>query len=82
VAAGGDGGTDVGVGVLHDFFRFCAEEFIDEICAAGDAELFGEDAERVFAGDKMDARDALVGFEGTERFAGEDCAGGAGDGEG
>lgn len=82
MAAAGDGRADVGVGVLDGFGGGGgAEEFFEEIGAAGDLQLFGQDAERVFAGDEMDVGYAVVGFEGAEQLAGEDCAGGAGDGE-
>ena len=59
-----------------------AEEFLEQVGAAGDAEFFGQHAERVFRSDKVDAGDAGVGFKGAECLAGEDCAGSAGDGEG
>jgi hypothetical protein len=82
VAAAGDGGAYVGVCMLNDFCRLCAEEFFEEIGAAGDAELFSEDAKRVFAGDEVDVGDAGIGLESAEGFAREDRAGCAGDGEG
>jgi hypothetical protein len=82
VAAAGNGSADVGVGELDYFLRRGAEELFEQIGAAGDAEFFGEDAERVFRGDKVDTGDAGVGFEGAECLAGEACAGSAGDGEG
>jgi hypothetical protein len=82
VAAAGDGSADVSVEKLHGFGRRGAEELLEQIGAAGDAELLGKDAERVFRGDKVDAGDSVVGFEGAKRLAGQDCAGCAGDGEG
>lgn len=66
VAAAGNGRADIGVGVLDGFGWRCPEELFEEIGAAGDAELFGEDAEGVFAGDEVDAGDAVVGFECAE----------------
>ena len=74
MAAAGDGSADVGVGELYGLGGGCGEQFFDEIVAAGDAEFFGEDAEGVFRGDEMDARDAVVGFQRAECLAGEDCA--------
>ena len=82
MAAAGNGSADVGVGKLQSFGRRCTEELFEQIGAAGDAKFFGENAERVFRGDEVDPRDALVGFEGAQRLAGEDCAGSSGDGEG
>ena len=51
VAAAGDVGPYVGFGVLMDFRRWGAEEFFGEVVAAAEVELFGEDAEGVFADD-------------------------------
>jgi hypothetical protein len=82
MAAAGDGRADIGVGVLHGLGRRGAEKFFEEIVAAGDAEFFGENAEGVFGGDEVDAGYAVIGFEGAQGLAREDCAGGAGDGEG
>jgi hypothetical protein len=82
MTAAGDGSADIGVGELNDFLRRCAEQFFQEIGAARNTEFLGEDAERVFGGDKMDAGDAGVGVESAECFAGQDGAGCAGDGEG
>ena len=82
MAAAGNGRADVGVGVLDGLGGRCPEELFEEIGAAGDVEFFGEDAERILAGDEVDTGDAVVGFEGAEQFAAEDCAGGAGDGDG
>ena len=66
MAAAGDGRADIGVGVLDGFRRNGTEEFFKEIGAAADAEFFGKDAEGVFAGDEVDAGDAVVGFERAE----------------
>jgi hypothetical protein len=82
VAAAGDGCADVGIGVLDRLLRSEAEKFFAEIGAAGDAKFFRDDAEGVFAGDEMDAGDTVIGFKGAQKLASEDCAGGAGDGDG
>jgi hypothetical protein len=82
MAAAGDGRADVGVGELRGFGGRGAEELLEQVGSAGDTEFLGKDAERVFGSNKVDAGDAVVGFEGAECFAGEDCAGSAGDGEG
>jgi len=82
VAAAGDVGADVGGLVLLGFGRGVAEEFFDELVAAGEPELFGEDAEGAVGGDEVDLRDAVVGVEGAEHFGGVDGSAGAGDGEG
>ena len=82
MAAAGDGSADVGVSVLDYFPGRRVDELFQQIRSAGDAEFLGQDAERVFRGDKVDTGDAEVGFEGAECLAGEACAGSAGDGEG
>ena len=82
MAAAGDGSADIGVGELDYFLRRGAEELFEQIGAAGDAEFFGENAEGVFGGDEVAAGYAVIGFEGAQGLAREDCAGGAGDGEG
>ncbi len=82
MAAAGDGRANVGVSVLDYFPGFGGEQFLDKIVAAGDAEFFGENAQRVFRSDKVNTDNALVGFERAECFASEDSAGSAGDGEG
>ncbi len=82
MAAAGDGSADVGVGELDYFVGFGGKQFLDKIIAAGDAEFLGENAERILRGDKVDARNAGVGFEGAECLASEDGAGRSGDGEG
>jgi hypothetical protein len=82
VAAGGDGRADVGVRELRGFRGRGAEKLFDEIVAAAQAEFFGEDAQRIFRDDEVDAGDAVVGFEGAEYLLRKNCARGAGDGEG
>ncbi len=82
MAAAGDGGADVEVGVQNGLYGRGAEELFEQVGAAGEAEFFGEDAERVLRGYEVDASDAGVGFEGAEEFAAEDCSGCAGDGNG
>ena len=59
-----------------------AQQLFEQVGAAGDAEFLGQDAQRIFRGDKMNAGDALIGFKRAKCFAGKDCAGCAGDGEG
>ena len=68
--------------MLDGFGRRSAEKFFEQICPAGDAEFFGEDAQRVFRRDKVNAGNALVSFKGTQRLASENRAGCARDGEG
>jgi hypothetical protein len=68
--------------VLDDLRGGLAEEFFRKVSAAGDAELFGEDAEGVFRGDKMDAGDARVGVEGAKEHLTEEDAAGSGEGYG
>src|ERR1700678_3550406 len=80
MAAPGDGCADVGVRVLVNFYGRRVEQPFKQVVSARNAEFFGEDAERILAGDEVDPRDAGVGFEGAEQFASEDCAGCAGEG--
>src|SRR5207247_1792675 len=54
VAAAGDVGSDVGVGMLLDLWGGAAEEFFGEVIAAAQMELLGEDAEGVLRGDEVD----------------------------
>src|SRR5258707_12952018 len=54
VAAAGDVGAYVGFGVLLDPGGWGAQEFFYEIVAAADMELFGPEAEGVFAGEGME----------------------------
>ena len=84
IAAAGDGGADVGFGVLMDFgvWAGCAEELFDQAVAAAELQFFGEDAQGGFRGDEVDVGDAGVGIEGAQHFGGEDGAAGAGDGKG
>jgi hypothetical protein len=82
VAAAGDVGSDVGVGVLLDFGGGSAEEFFYEPVAATEMKFFCEDAEGVFADDEVDLRDAVVVNGGPEEFGCVDGAAGSGDGEG
>lgn len=82
IAAAGDGGSYVVFGVLRDFRGGVAEQFFREIGTAGDAELFGENAEGVFRRNKMDAGDAVVGVECVEEHLAEDDAAGSGEGYG
>jgi len=82
VGAGGDVGADVFVGVLLDLGGRLAEEFFYEIVAAGELELFGEDAEGGCGDDEIDVGDARVGGEEREHLGGEEGAAGSGDGEG
>jgi len=79
VAAGGDVGPDVRVGVLLDLGAGFAEEFGDESVAAAELHLFGEDAEGGFGGDEVDFGDAGVGGEGAQDFRSVDGAAGSGD---
>ena len=44
--------------MLDGFRRSGVEELFEQVGTAGDAEFFGEDAERVFGGDEVDAGDA------------------------
>ena len=83
-AAAGDGGADVGLGVLGDFGGAWSapRSFSDEAVASAELHLFGEDAQGGFAGDEVDVGDAGVGVEGAEHLGGEDGAAGAGDGQG
>jgi hypothetical protein len=82
IAAAGNRGSYVVLGVLRNFRGGLAEEFFSEMVAAGDAELFGEDAEGIFRGHKMDAGDAGVGIEGAEEYLAKDDAAGPGEGYG
>ena len=78
VAAGGNGRTDVGVGVLHRFCGRAVEQFFEEVVAARQAQLFGQHAERVLRGHKVDAGYSSVRFQGAQDLAAEDRAGCAG----
>lgn len=80
VAAAGDVGADVGLGMLLDFFAGCAEEFFDEAVASAELEFFGEDAEGVVGDDEVDFGYARVGGEGAEHLGGVDASAGSGDG--
>jgi hypothetical protein len=82
VAAAGDVGANVGFGVLLDLWGWGAEEFFYEVVAAAEMELFGEDAEGVFADDEIDFGDAIVLHGGAEELGGVDAAAGSGYGEG
>lgn len=68
--------------MLLDLGAGFAEEFGDEIVAAAELHLFGEDAEGGFGGDEVDFGDAGVGGEGAQDFGGVYGAAGSGDGEG
>ena len=80
VAAAGDVGSDVGVGVVVDFVGGRAEELFDEAVASAEVEFFGEDAEGVVGDDEVDFSDARVGAEGAEHLCGVDGTAGSGDG--
>src|SRR6266436_9168439 len=82
VAAAGDVGAYVGFGVLPDLGGWGAEEFFCEVVAAAEMELFGEDAEGVFADDEIDFGDAIVLHGGPEELGGVDAAASSGYGEG
>lgn len=82
MTAAGNRRADVGIGVLDDLFGRRAEQLFEQIRPAGDAEFLRKHAQRTLRCDKMDALDALVGFERAEQFAPEDDAGGSGDGDG
>ena len=82
VAAAGDVGAYVGFGVLLDLRGWGAEEFFCEVVAAAEVELFGEDAEGVFADDEIDFGDAIVLHGGAEELGGVDAAASSGYGEG
>ena len=82
MTATGDRRANVGVGVLDSLGRSSAEKLFQQISPAGDAEFFGENAQRVFRCNKMDPGNALVCFERAQCLAGENHAGSAGDGEG
>ena len=81
VAAAGDVGAYVGFSVLLDLGRWGAEEFFCEVVAAAEVELFGEDAEGVFADDEIDFSDAIVLYGGAEELGGVDAAAGSGYGQ-
>ena len=82
VAAAGDVGAYVGFGVLLDLGGWGAEEFFYEVVAAAEMELFGEDAESIFADDEVDFGDAIILRGGAEELGGVDAAAGSGNGEG
>jgi hypothetical protein len=82
MTAAGDRRTNVRIGVLDGLGRRSPEEFFQQISPAGDAEFLGQNAQRIFGGNKMDAGDPLVSFKCAQCLAGENCAGCAGDGEG
>ena len=82
VAATGDVGAYVGFGMLVDLGGRDAEEFFYEVVATAEVELFGEDAEGVFADDEIDFGDAIVLHSGAQELGGVDAAAGSGYGEG
>jgi hypothetical protein len=82
IASAGDVGSDVGFGVLFDFRGGSAEKLFCEVIAAAEVELFGEDAEGVFADDEIDFGDAIVLHSGAEELGGVDAAASSGYGEG
>ena len=81
IAPAGDAGTDIGCGVLMEFRTRAAEEFFSEVISAAQRKFFGKDAERVFRGHKVNARDTIVAREGAEHLGGIDGAAGSGDRE-
>lgn len=57
-----------------------AEKLFRQLIAAGNAELFDENAQRGIRCDKVNAGDALVGIEGAQEGLREDGAAGSGEG--
>jgi hypothetical protein len=82
VAAAGNVGGDVGLGVLLELEAGGAEELFGEIVAAAQVKLFGEDAEGALRGDEIDLCDAGVGGEDAQYLDGINAAAGSGYGEG
>ena len=80
VAAAGDVGAYVGFSVLFDLWGWSAEKFFYEVVAAAEMELFGEDAEGVFADDEIDFGDAIILHGDAEELGGIYAAAGSGDG--
>lgn len=81
IASAGDTGADIGFAVLAELFAGRAEELFGEVVASAEAELFGDDAQRVFRCDEVNVRDAVVGGEGAQHLRGIDAATGSGNGE-
>src|SRR5258708_18581211 len=75
VAAGGDGGADVAIRQDFYFRGRAAKQAVRKLSgvARGNAELFGEEALAGFGDDEVDAHDASVFFEQSERLLGEYC---------
>jgi len=69
MAPAGNRRADVCVGELNAFRWRVTEEFFQQAGAAGETEFLGEDAERVFRSDEVDAGDAGIGFERAEKLA-------------
>jgi hypothetical protein len=81
VAAAGDVGAYVGFGVPLDLGGCGAEEFLYEVIAAAEVELFGEDAESILADDEIDFGDAIVLGDCAKELGGVDAAAGSRYGE-
>jgi hypothetical protein len=82
VAAAGDVGAYVGLGVLFYFWGGGSEEFFYEVVAAAEVELLCEDAEGIFADHEVDFGDAIFLRGSAEELGGVDAAAGSGNGEG
>src|ERR1700722_13147018 len=80
-AAGGDGGADVFVGQVFDFFCGRAGQERSEFFAVGrdDIQFGGDEAQTRFRDDEKDALDTRVGVEQTKHGLRVDCAAGSGD---
>ena len=67
IRAAGYIGSDIGIGLLLNFFGRRTDDLRDEIVASAESEFLGHDAQATVRGDEVDGLNASVGFEGQKK---------------